>query len=81
MVTVKNTRSRRHGRRCENGRTMLVAFSGWRRWLSSAPGTIPTERGEVILAALQSIAQYEGSADVNTSPHWSGSSIGGTPLD
>jgi hypothetical protein len=45
----------------EDGRgTMLVAFSGWRRWVLGA-WKIPTERAEFILAALQSIASSFGT--------------------
>jgi hypothetical protein len=44
----------------EDGRgTMLVAYSGWRRWVLGA-WKIPTERAEFILAALQSIATSFG---------------------
>jgi hypothetical protein len=45
----------------EDGRgTMLVAFSGWRRWVLGA-WKIPTERAEFILPALQSIATLFGT--------------------
>lgn len=45
----------------EDGRgTMLVAFSGWRRWVLGA-WKIPTERAEFILPALQSTAALFGT--------------------
>jgi hypothetical protein len=45
----------------EDGRgTMLVAFSGWRRWVLGA-WKIPTERSEFILPAIQSIAALFGT--------------------
>jgi hypothetical protein len=45
----------------EDGRgTMLVAFSGWRRWVLGA-WKIPTERAEFILPALQNIATLFGT--------------------
>jgi len=45
----------------EDGKgTMLVAFSGWRRWVLGA-WKIPTERAEFILPALQSIAKLFGT--------------------
>jgi len=45
----------------EDGRgTMLVAFSGWRRWVLGA-WKLPTERAEFILSALQSIAASFGT--------------------
>jgi len=44
----------------EDGRgTLLVAYSGWRRWVLGA-WKIPTERAEFILVALQSIATSFG---------------------
>jgi hypothetical protein len=45
----------------EDGRgTMLVAFSGWRRWVLGA-WKIPTERAEFILSSLQNIAALFGT--------------------
>ncbi len=45
----------------EDGRgTMLVAFSGWRRWVLGA-WKLPTERAEFILPAIQSIAASFGT--------------------
>jgi len=45
----------------EDGRgTMLVAFSGWRRWVLGS-WKIPTERAEFILAALQDISALFGT--------------------
>ena len=45
----------------EDGRgTMLVAFSGWRRWVLGA-WKLPTERAEFILPALQSMATSFGT--------------------
>jgi hypothetical protein len=45
----------------EDGRgTLLVALSGWRRWVLGA-WKIPTERAEFILSALQSIANSFGT--------------------
>lgn len=44
----------------EDGRgTMLMAFSGWRRWVLGA-WKIPTERAEFILSAIQSTAAMFG---------------------
>lgn len=44
----------------EDGRgTLLVAQSGWRRWVLDA-WKIPTERAEIILAALLSVAERFG---------------------
>jgi hypothetical protein len=45
----------------EDGKgTMLVAFSGWRRWVLGA-WKIPTERAEFILPALQNTAKLFGT--------------------
>jgi hypothetical protein len=45
----------------EDGRgTMLVAFSGWRRWVLGA-WKLPTERAEFILPTIQSIAASFGT--------------------
>jgi len=45
----------------EDGRgTMLVALSGWRRWVLGS-WKIPTERAEFILAALQSVKTLFGT--------------------
>lgn len=45
----------------EDGRgTMLVAFSGWRRWVLGA-WKIPTERAEFILPSLKNIATLFGT--------------------
>ena len=46
---------------CEDGQgTLLVALAGWRRWVLDA-WKVPTERADVILPALLSVAERFGS--------------------